>query len=87
MKNEAEDFINIPPKVYDLVNESLGHYFSKISLMNPDDLTKDMLNPAKAIHNKQVLSKYVNLEGKKYWKWVPGMELIWLLGLNASGWM
>lgn len=65
MENEAKDIINIPPRVYDLVKESLGQYFSKISLMKPDDLTKDMLNPAKMIHNKQMLSKYVNLEGKK----------------------
>ena len=59
------DFIRISQKVYRMVYDSQGQYFHRLSNVDPDIITEDVLNPEKSLHQGKLFQNYSPLANKR----------------------
>jgi SAM-dependent methyltransferase len=80
----------IPESVYTQLEEGLGKYFEPIAKVPRDVLTKDMLNPIKAVKHLDILKRYVDVQGKRLLEIGSGYGtnlIVWIkqFGIDAIG--
>jgi ubiquinone/menaquinone biosynthesis C-methylase UbiE len=80
MPASSAETVRIPEEVIVRVSGGLGEYFSKLNGFAPELLARDMLNPAKSIRGHEILSRYVNPEGKRI------LEIGSGYGINLISW-
>lgn len=61
----SNEFCTIDQEVFSSVMNSQGIFFEKISHVSREKITRDLLNPTKAIKQAEILSKYCDLSKKK----------------------
>jgi ubiquinone/menaquinone biosynthesis C-methylase UbiE len=65
MLEPSPGLVDVPEEVFVRVGKGMGTFFSHINGSPPDLLARDMLNPARTLRAREVLSRYVNPAGKR----------------------
>lgn len=65
MEAASSELVHIPEEVLARVGKGMGSFFSKLNGSPGEFLAKDMLDPARTLRAHEVLSRYVNPQGKR----------------------
>lgn len=82
--------MEIPPEVVDSVAAGHGQLISRISKIDPRVLAQDMLSPEKSVKRYEILSRYVDPQGKRILEVGCGYGtnlIVWVknYGLDVTG--
>lgn len=76
-----DSYLFVPPPLRERVLQTQGIFFSKIARLPREKIVADLLNPAKAVHQAELLQKYAPLEHRQV------LEIGSGLGINHIVWV
>lgn len=82
------EFIKISKELYRSVFESQGQYFYRLSKVDPDITTEDVLNPEKSISQGLLLQKYATMKDKRLLEVGSGFavnHIVWTRKFGIDG--
>lgn len=81
-------YLVLPIEIFNDIKKTQGVFFNKISGLDPQKITSDLLDPQKAILQAEILKEFIILEEKKILEIGSGFginHIIWRKKFNVNG--